>query len=95
MAADAIVSAYVARYGAAALAVPPDQGHNRGVYALPIAAIAAGAVAGVMIVRRWRARGAAVAAGRAGAAQEAPREDDATRAEYDRRLDEELRGLDE
>ncbi len=57
MSADEIVRRYVARFGAAALAVPPDVGHNRLVYALPIAVVLAGGALAVRLVRRWpRAR---------------------------------------
>lgn len=95
---ETIVQDYVNRYGPAALAVPPDAGHNRGVYILPIAAMLAGAVVGAKLIQRWRAR--AVETPSAYAAMNngthtARVDDDTWKTEYDRRIDEELRGLDD
>jgi cytochrome c-type biogenesis protein CcmF len=87
----AIVSDYVARHGAAALAVPPDQGHNKALYLVPLAVIAAGAGFGVYLARKWAGRDAppeATAAKTEGAPV-------AKTDNYDARIDEELRGLDE
>ncbi|MDP3277158.1 MAG: cytochrome c-type biogenesis CcmF C-terminal domain-containing protein [Deltaproteobacteria bacterium] len=94
---DQIIAAYVRRYGAAALSVPPDEGRNRLVYAGPIAVLTITAGFGVRMVRRWRVRGAAVPVANAGQGAEISETsaDAATRADYDRRLDEELRDLDQ
>jgi hypothetical protein len=112
--ADAIVQAYLAEYGAAALAVPPDAGHNKAVYALPIGVALAGGAAAVALVRRWRARALAPSTatgggGREGAARRAAVtsrdrgakdaaqvvETPEQKTAYDKRLDEELRDLDD
>jgi cytochrome c-type biogenesis protein CcmF len=96
--AEDIVAGYVRRYGAAALSVPPDEGRNRLLYAGPFAAIMAGAGVGVHLVRKWRARGASAAAetDRIAVAQTPVQKESniARTAEYDRRVDEELRDLD-
>ena len=91
---DQIVQRYLARYGSSALAVPPDAGHNRAVYALPVLLAVAGGVLAQRMVTRWAARGRANA--------EVSRKErtasgttESARAEYDRRIDQELRGLDE
>jgi len=94
-AADDIVNEYVARYGVAALSVPPDAGHNRAVWFLPVSAIALGALGAIALVRRWRAKSRASATVLSDAATADPSKTVKSKAEYDRRLDEELRGLDE
>lgn len=92
---DSIVAAYVRRYGAAALSVPPDEGRNRWIYGGPIVAVLVGAGFGVRLVRRWRDRGA-LPVETASIDAKAHKSADANRnAEYDRRVDEELRDLDD
>jgi cytochrome c-type biogenesis protein CcmF len=85
MAPTEIQESYRAQYGAKAIAIPSDQGLDRALWAVPVAAMAAAVGLIVMIGRRWQQRGAetrtAVAAG-------APDE-----LEYDSRLDEELERL--
>ncbi|MBL8680823.1 MAG: cytochrome c biogenesis protein CcsA [Myxococcales bacterium] len=99
--ADEIVAAYVRRYGAASLSVPPDEGRNQWIYRGPIAAIVVGAGAGVYLVRKWRARGSRGADGSdhpGSVANQSPATQEsniARTAEYDRRVDEELRDLDD
>ncbi len=88
--ADDIVSRYASRWGAAALSVPPDAGHNRMVYLAPIAAALGGAAVAWRIVRSWRGRAVASAKKTTNV-----RETATQKAEYDKRLDEELRGLDD
>lgn len=96
MSADQIVNEYVARFGAAALAVPPDAGHNRAVYALPLAALLASGGLAFYLVRRWQRSGArAVEPGTGESLRPAAGAAPLTRDDYDRRLDEELRGLDD
>ncbi|MFO0604571.1 MAG: cytochrome c-type biogenesis CcmF C-terminal domain-containing protein [Polyangiales bacterium] len=87
----AVVGDYVARYGREALTVPPDQGHNKALYIVPVAALAAGAGLVFHLARKW-ARREAPPTLQAGAKPEAPKPD---AAPYDARIDEELRGLDE
>lgn len=92
--ADEIVAAYVRRYGAAALSVPPDEGRNRWIYAGPFVAILMGAGVGVKLVRKWRDRGASVPTDNNSAKSESAAAQ-TRNAEYDRRIDEELRDLDD
>jgi cytochrome c-type biogenesis protein CcmF len=86
---EIIQSSYRAQYGAASLAVPPDQGLGRAIWAVPLAA-GGFAVAGVILLgRRWKARGDAIqGAGPASSAK-------AAEGEYDARLDDELRRLED
>ncbi|MBI5513732.1 MAG: cytochrome c biogenesis protein CcsA [Deltaproteobacteria bacterium] len=92
----AIVQDYVDVYGAASLAVPPDRGHNKALYLLPVAALTAGAGLVVHLARRWaRARAPAPPAPSPGAEAPSPGHANARRDAYDARIDEELRGLDD
>jgi cytochrome c-type biogenesis protein CcmH/NrfF len=85
---DVIAANYVAEYGAAALAVPPDEGALRLIYAVPIAATLGGLGVVMIAVRRWKRRGET-------AAKEMPAGRASTeRDEYDTKLDEELKKLD-
>ncbi len=95
-----IVGEYVARFGPEALAVPPDQGHNKALYIVPVAALAAGAGLVVRLARRWAERAAGPGPQEAkpagdGAKGDAPAADTkASDSSYDARIDEELRGDD-
>ncbi len=92
---DEIIAAYVRRYGAAALSVPPDEGRNRWIYAGPFVAILAGAGFGVKLVRKWRDRGLAANPTPAPVSAAEAQATTTRNAEYDRRVDEELRDLDD
>jgi cytochrome c-type biogenesis protein CcmH len=83
---------YVKRFGTQALSVPPSSGGSRALYIAPLLAIVAGAGFLIMTLRRWRAR--ADAAGAAAAAA-APTKAAGGHDEYDARLDDELKNLDE
>ena len=87
---DAIILAYAKEYGSAALSIPPNTGAMRAIYMVPVAAIVAGAAGVVVLMRRWRKGEGAAAAPKdsAGATKDA-------KDEYDRRLDDELRELDD
>jgi cytochrome c-type biogenesis protein CcmH/NrfF len=83
---------YVGRFGTQALAVPPDSGGSRALYVAPLLAIVAGAALIITTLKRWRARGEAAAAEQTKAAPPTkPNEKD----DYDAKLDDELRNLDE
>jgi cytochrome c-type biogenesis protein CcmH/NrfF len=83
---------YVKRFGTQALAVPPDSGGSRALYIAPLLAIVAGAALIITTLKRWRARGEAAEAAKRKAEPEAkPNEKD----DYDAKLDDELRNLDE
>lgn len=82
---------YVGRFGTQALAVPPDTGGSRALYIAPLLAIVAGAGLIITTLKRWRARGEATAAEQTKAAPTKTAEKD----DYDAKLDDELRNLDE
>ncbi|XXY54811.1 cytochrome c-type biogenesis protein CcmH [Sorangium sp. So ce269] len=87
-----IQAAYVERFGAEALAVPPNKGSQRLLYMFPLAAIALGAGLVIVTLRRWKRRSDEV--GAAGA-QRSPKDAvPGARDDYDDKLDEELKSLD-
>ncbi|WP_394844618.1 cytochrome c biogenesis protein CcsA [Pendulispora brunnea] len=89
---DQIVLAYQKQYGSEALAIPPNTGAMRTIYAVPLAAIAAGGVGVMVLFRRWRGN----SKGQEPAKKDKGKDDVKTkRDEYDARLDEELRDLDD
>ncbi|MEZ4404924.1 MAG: cytochrome c-type biogenesis CcmF C-terminal domain-containing protein [Polyangiales bacterium] len=93
---QAIVDAYVERYGPESLEVPPDRGHNKGLYVLPLVALAAGGVGAFALARRWARRRSAANTEAEAKTREAPSADAASdEKRYDDRIDEELRGLDD
>jgi cytochrome c-type biogenesis protein CcmF len=89
---DQIILEYAQQYGSDSLAVPPNKGAMRAIYAVPLVAIAAGGAGVVALIRKWQRAsrgGAQPAPKRSSKAAGAPGGDD-----YDARLDEELRDLD-
>lgn len=83
---------YVARFGSAALAVPPNKGSQRAVWLVPLLAIVAGAGLVGFILRRWvRKSNAAPSPEKESENEPVPDEND---TKYDRRLDDELKALD-
>ena len=93
---ESIIDAYVKDNGTASLAIPPNSGMMRSIYAVPIIALVGTGVALAVVLRRWRAGPAATprdggnkddAPGAAGG--KAPKRD-----AYDDRIDAELRDLD-
>jgi cytochrome c-type biogenesis protein CcmF len=91
MTKEQILLAYEKAWGQASLAVPPNTGALRAIYAVPLLAIAGGAVGLGITVRRWKARSAARVTAASLADKGAPL---AKRDEYDARLDDELKDLD-
>jgi cytochrome c-type biogenesis protein CcmF len=87
-----IVDRYVERFGAASLTVPPDRGHNKALYVMPIVALFSGAGLVVYLARKWTRREAVVVGKTdvAASPQESQRKD-----AYDARIDDELRGDDD
>jgi cytochrome c-type biogenesis protein CcmH/NrfF len=90
---ESIIDDYVKENGTASLAIPPNSGVFRAIYAFPIVALVGTGVGLAVVLRRWRSN----------ASQ--PREDgkkkpadgavaDAKRDAYDDRIDAELRDLD-
>ncbi len=91
MGIEAIQKAYVARFGDQALAVPPNAGASRLVWAVPLVALVVGAFLATRMLRRWSKKGADHrAADAAASAATGPLKRDA----YDDKLDDELKELD-
>lgn len=87
---EAIHTEWVRRFGPQALSVPPNQGGNRLLYLGPLAAIIGMAAFVITLLRRFRRRGDEKAAVEAAAPVAAGGRD-----EYDEKLDEELKQLDD
>jgi cytochrome c-type biogenesis protein CcmF len=90
MTKDAILAGYVERWGQDGLTVPPNRGALRAIYMFPLGAIAVGGVGLAVLLKRWRKP---ASAGETLAAA-APMTK-AQRDEYDARLDQELKDLDD
>jgi cytochrome c-type biogenesis protein CcmH/NrfF len=91
---EQVLAEYAKRYGTDAIAIPPNTGGHRLVFIVPIVAMFL--MAGVMItvLRRFKARGDANA--KAASARDASEGvADKKSDEYDERLDDELKRLDE
>lgn len=84
---EQIQKAYADRYGPQALAVPPNTGANWLLWALPLTAIAVGAVGVALLFTRWKKRNASEAGDDAVPA-------DGPKDAYDDKLDRELEELD-
>jgi cytochrome c-type biogenesis protein CcmF len=85
---DAILLSYQNRWGTDGLTVPPNTGAFRAIYVFPLTAIVAGGVGLTVLLRRWR-KGPDVAPPPAGRSPKSERD------EYDARLDDELKDLDD
>lgn len=93
---EQIQAAYVKRFGTQALAVPPATGGSRALYLAPLLAILVGAGLIIRTLRRWKARGdAASVAAAAAAASATPSANAGKPDDYDAKLDDELKNLDE
>lgn len=88
MTIQAVQKAYSAKFGTKSLALPPNEGLSRLIWALPLVMVIAGAVLVVVVARRWVKRGKQAAAAAAPGSADGPRDD------YDDKLDRELRDLD-
>ena len=82
-----IQESYRAQFGATALAIPSDEGLDRALWAVPIAAMVVAVGFIVVLGRRWQRRGVAPRASTASDASE--------KIEYDSRLDAELDRLED
>ncbi|MGB5285074.1 MAG: cytochrome c-type biogenesis protein CcmH, partial [Polyangiales bacterium] len=82
-----IQESYRAQYGAAALAIPSDEGLDRALWAVPIAAMGFAVGFIVLLGRRWQRRGAVP--------REMTASDVGEKIEYDSRLDAELDRMEE
>jgi cytochrome c-type biogenesis protein CcmF len=107
---EQIYAGYVAKYGTAALAVPPNQGKLRFIWAAPVGLGLAGALGAYAMLRRLKQKGDAhevdhraevVADAKASAAhldrdEKSSKRGDADKTDdYDRRLDDELDALED
>src|SRR6185312_12177148 len=86
---DQIIMEYGQKWGSDALAIPPNKGGMRAIYAVPLVAFAAGGAGVVVLMRRWSSRSGNSPTPKARSGSEKGKRDD-----YDDRLDEELRDLD-
>jgi cytochrome c-type biogenesis protein CcmH len=91
----AIQKAYSDRFGTHAVALPPNSGASRLIWAAPLVALIAGAFGIVRLMRKWSAKGTRDAATADKAtADKAKINGPAKRDAYDERLDDELKELD-
>lgn len=86
---------YAQRFGSQALAVPPSKGGNRLLYVVPLIVIAAGAGLVITILRKWSGKRTPLAAPAAGGAPVSAPNTKPSRDDYDDKLDEELRRMDD
>jgi cytochrome c-type biogenesis protein CcmH/NrfF len=84
---EEILDQYAGKFGASYIAVPPNKGKLKAIWMLPLAVIGAGAAGAAFVLRSWKKNSALVPAG--GPAPPTERD------EYDRRLDDELKRLDD
>lgn len=89
---QAIIDDYTAEYGTAALAIPPDKGAMKAIYVAPLLAIAGGGLALAMVLRRWRENESAA---KKTEKKDADDSNETKRDDYDDRIDNELRDLDD
>lgn len=91
----AIQKAYSDRFGTHAVALPPNSGASRLIWAAPLLALIVGAFGIVRLMRKWAAKGTRDAATADKAtADGAKAAGGAKRDAYDERLDDELKELD-
>jgi cytochrome c-type biogenesis protein CcmH len=93
MGIEQIQDAYAKRFGSQALAVPPSKGSNRLLYLIPLTFMVGAAALVIVLLRSWSKKGAA-AAPQVGPAS-GPPQTKPSRDDYDDKLDDELRRLDE
>jgi cytochrome c-type biogenesis protein CcmF len=92
---EAIIKEYVDEYGTASLAIPPNEGAMRAIYAVPVVALVGTGVGLGIVLKRWRAN--------ADKPEKKKKKDggddgdakaEAKRDDYDDRIDAELKDLD-
>ncbi len=88
---EKIIDDYVKEFGTASLAIPPNSGVMRAIYAVPIVALIGTGVGLGVVLRRWRSNDGA-RDGKKGPAPDATA--DGKRDAYDDRIDAELKDLD-
>jgi cytochrome c-type biogenesis protein CcmF len=87
---DQILEQYANEYGANFIVVPPNKGKLKAIWMVPVAVIASGAAGAAFLLRSWKKNAA-----RAATAEAAGRAPQGERDDYDRRLDDELKRLDD
>jgi cytochrome c-type biogenesis protein CcmH/NrfF len=90
---ESIIDDYVKENGTASLAIPPNSGLFRAIYAFPIVALVGTGVGLAVVLRRWRSNASQPREN----TKKKPAADavaDAKRDVYDDRIDAELRDLD-
>ena len=85
---EKIIDEYVAEFGTASLAIPPNKGGMRAIYTVPLVAIGGAGIALAVLFKRWR-RNAEKPASTTKDDKPAKRDD------YDDRIDADLKDLDE
>lgn len=86
-----IKAEWVRQHGPAALAIPSSEGSGKLLYVVPLVAIMGMAVVVIMTLRRFRKRDVEIAGGK----NPGPAVAGGARDEYDAKLDDELRQLDD
>jgi cytochrome c-type biogenesis protein CcmF len=90
---EQIIEDYTKEFGTASLAIPPNTGVMRAIYAVPIVALVGTGVGLAVVLRRWRSN--AAEPGEGGKKTPAPSASaHAKRDVYDERIDAELKDLD-
>jgi cytochrome c-type biogenesis protein CcmF len=93
---EQIIEDYTKEFGTAALAIPPNSGAMRAIYAVPIVAVVGSGVGLAVVLRRWRSNASHPTEPREGGKKTpAPgASPEAKRDVYDERIDAELKDLD-
>ena len=92
---ESIIDDYVKENGTASLAIPPNTGAMRAIYAVPIVALFGTGVGLAVVLRRWRSNSSQAEKDADGVKRSgAPAAGEAKRDAYDDRIDAELRDLD-
>lgn len=92
---DQVILEYTQEFGMASLTIPPNKGALRAIYMVPLVGIAGGAIGVVFLMRRWRAKDGGGGPPGGGSGNIASSDPNAKKDEYDARLDEALRDLDD
>ena len=90
---EKIIDDYVKEFGTASLAIPPNSGVMRAIYAVPIVALIGTGVGLGVLLRRWRSNAELAPAAGTKTRADGPAEE-AKRDAYDDRIDAELKDLD-
>ncbi|HJK89619.1 MAG TPA: cytochrome c-type biogenesis CcmF C-terminal domain-containing protein [Polyangiaceae bacterium LLY-WYZ-15_(1-7)] len=85
-----LIAAFRAQYGPAAISIPPDEGMDRAMWAIPVAAVVLAAGGIFMLGRRWKRRSASDPEH---PEDDGPAPEDAPERDYDALLEDELRRL--